>query len=44
VELYGADHEMIIQFFGKRKEGQLERDEWRLLAENLPRLPASSAA
>ena len=29
---------MIIQFFGKRQEGEGEREDWRVLAENLPRL------
>jgi putative heme degradation protein len=40
----GADGRMIIQFFGKRHEGERERDDWRLLAENLPRIPRSTAA
>jgi putative hemin transport protein len=40
LEAYGADGEMIIQFFGKRHEGEGERDDWRFLAENLPRVPA----
>jgi len=44
IEAYGADNELIIQFFGKRQEGQGERDEWRSLAEALPRIPRSSAA
>jgi putative hemin transport protein len=35
---------MIIQFFGKRKEGSSERAEWRNLAENLPRLSTIVAA
>jgi putative hemin transport protein len=38
LEAYGADGELIIQFFGKRHEGQGEREDWRLLAENLPHL------
>ncbi len=33
---------MIIQFFGKRKEGSSERAEWRSLVEEMPRLEASS--
>ena len=37
VEAYDADGEMIIQFFGKRHEGEDEREDWRFLAENLPR-------
>ena len=44
VEAYGADGKMIIQFFGKRHEGEVERDDWRFLAENLPRIPHSTAA
>ena len=44
VEAFGADGELIIQFFGKRIEGEDENPEWRLLAENLPRLAATSAA
>jgi putative hemin transport protein len=44
LEAYGADGEMIIQFFGQRQEGQQERDDWRFLAENLPRVPSVSAA
>ena len=44
LEAYDADGKMIIQFFGKRHEGQAEREDWRFLAENLPRLPQSSAA
>lgn len=44
LEAYGADGEMIIQFFGYRSEGQGQRDDWRALAESLPRLPHSTAA
>jgi putative hemin transport protein len=44
LEAYGADGKMIIQFFGKRHEGQDERGDWRFLAENLPRIPRSTAA
>ena len=40
LEAYDADGEMIIQFFGKRQEGEGERADWRFLAENLPRIPA----
>ncbi|MDX0201634.1 hemin-degrading factor [Sinorhizobium meliloti] len=39
-----AKGEMIIQFFGKRKEGSSERAEWRSLVEELPRLEAVVAA
>jgi len=44
LEAYGADGKLIIQFFGKRKEGSVERDDWRFLVENLPRTPRSTAA
>lgn len=38
LEAYGADGDMIIQFFGKRHEGNHERTDWRNLVESLPRL------
>ena len=44
LEAYDADRKMIIQFFGKRHEGEGERGDWRFLAENLPRVPRSTAA
>jgi putative hemin transport protein len=44
IEAYDANREMIIQFFGVRKEGSPEREDWRFLVENLPRIPQSSAA
>jgi putative hemin transport protein len=44
LEAYDANHEMIIQFFGKRQEGRAEREDWRMIAENLPRIPNSTAA
>jgi putative hemin transport protein len=44
IECYGADRQMIVQFFGKRIEGQDERPQWRDLAESLPRLDQSTAA
>jgi putative hemin transport protein len=44
IEAYGTDNQMIIQFFGQRHEGETERDDWRFLAENLPRTPQSNAA
>ncbi|QKC83407.1 hemin-degrading factor [Mesorhizobium sp. NZP2077] len=44
LEVYAADGEMIIQFFGKRHEGEGERNDWRFLAENLPRIPNPTAA
>lgn len=44
IEAYDANQQMIIQFFGQRHEGEPERDDWRFLAENLPRTPESTAA
>ncbi|MGX7873263.1 hemin-degrading factor [Mesorhizobium sp. ORM6] len=44
LEVYAANGDMIIQFFGKRHEGERERDDWRSLAENLPRIPSPTAA
>lgn len=44
IEAYDANGEMIIQFFGKRKEGQSERDDWRSLVEALPAAPQQDAA
>ncbi|MBZ9845539.1 hemin-degrading factor [Mesorhizobium sp. CA5] len=44
LEAYDANGGMIIQFFGKRHEGEGEREDWRFLAENLPRIPNPTAA
>jgi putative hemin transport protein len=44
IEAYDSSNELIIQFFGQRHEGEAERNDWRLLAENLPRVPARTAA
>jgi putative hemin transport protein len=44
IEVFDAKGGMIIQFFGKRHEGHGERDDWRFLAENLPRIPQPTAA
>ena len=44
VEAYDANGDMIIQFFGKRKEGQGERQEWRGLVETLPGAAQQNAA
>ena len=44
LECYDASGELIVQFFGKRIEGQDERPAWRALAEGLPRLNQSNAA
>jgi putative hemin transport protein len=43
VEVYGANGEMIIQFFGKRKEGSQERADWRDIVENLPKATSVAA-
>jgi putative hemin transport protein len=44
IEAYDAKGELIIQFFGKRKEGEDERSDWRMIAENLPRIARPTAA
>ncbi len=44
LEAYDGAGELIIQFFGLRHEGETERDDWRFLAENLPRIPVPTAA
>jgi putative hemin transport protein len=44
VECYDKNGEMVIQFFGKRKEGDVERAEWRALVESLPTTNAAAAA
>ena len=44
VEAFDAGGELIIQFFGKRIEGQDERSAWRGLVESLPAAEASKAA
>jgi putative hemin transport protein len=44
VECYDEKGEMIIQFFGKRKEGNTEMAEWRALVEALPTTNAAAAA
>lgn len=31
IEVYDADNELIVQFFGKRKPGNPEREDWRKL-------------
>lgn len=43
VELYDANRELIIQFFGKRHEGEGELNGWRSVVEQLP-LPNTSHA
>ncbi|ASY57492.1 hemin-degrading factor [Sinorhizobium sp. CCBAU 05631] len=44
LEALDAKGEMVIQFFGQRKEGFAERPEWRSLVESLPRLDSIAAA
>ncbi|MBX3598368.1 MAG: hemin-degrading factor [Rhizobiaceae bacterium] len=44
VEAYDAQGQMIIQFFGKRHEGEGEREDWRGLVAGLPRIATQSAA
>ncbi len=44
LEAYDADGELIIQFFGKRVEGQDERPVWREIMESLPRIDGRRAA
>jgi putative hemin transport protein len=42
IEAFDAEGGMIIQFFGKRHEGEVERQDWRWLVEHLPRVPAAA--
>jgi putative hemin transport protein len=44
LEAYDSGGRLIIQFFGKRKEGSAEREDWRFLVEGLPRSLRSTAA
>ena len=44
VEAYDKDGNLIIQFFGKRIEGQDERTEWRKIVQALPRRDELKAA
>lgn len=44
LEAYDAKGDMIIQFFGKRKEGFDERRDWRAIVENLAKADANVAA
>ncbi|WP_428696585.1 hemin-degrading factor [Stappia sp.] len=43
VEAYDANGTLIIQFFGLRKEGNVERSDWRELVQDLPRPEAVAA-
>ena len=44
MEAYGADGQLIAQFFGERLEGRAERDDWRAMVEGLPRLECRQVA
>jgi len=44
LEAYDRKKRLIIQFFGKRPRDEDERDDWRFLMENLPRLNPDVAA
>ena len=44
VEVYDGNRELIIQFFGKREEGNDERAGWRTAVEQLPLYNQSNAA
>ncbi len=44
IEAFDAAGDLIVQFFGERHEGETELADWRMIAENLPRLPQSAAA
>ncbi|WP_275784263.1 hemin-degrading factor [Pararhizobium gei] len=44
LEALDAKGDMVIQYFGKRKEGVAERPEWRSIMENLARLDTTIAA
>lgn len=44
LEAYNSDKKLIVQFFGDRREGSDERSDWRMLMENLPKLPGNAAA
>ncbi len=44
LEAYDADGRLVIQYFGKRHEGEGELTGWRDLVEGLPRLTQSRAA
>ncbi|EJF81584.1 Hemin transport protein hemS [Candidatus Bartonella washoeensis] len=44
LEIFDKHGEMIIQFFGLRKEGQKEREDWRSLLNSLPLYPKTAVA
>ena len=41
IEVFDAAGELIVQFFGKRKPGIPERDDWRALVNDVQAAPAS---
>src|SRR5690606_24227210 len=43
LEAYDAAGEMIIQFFGKRKEGHAATEEWRANVDSPPRQESAAA-
>ncbi|WP_196223439.1 hemin-degrading factor [Roseibium sp. RKSG952] len=43
IEAYDDTGNLIIQFFGVRKEGQVERSDWRDLVERLPQIERAVA-
>ncbi|WP_375638087.1 MULTISPECIES: hemin-degrading factor [unclassified Bartonella] len=43
LEVFDKDDEMVIQFFGVRKEGQKEREDWRSLLNSLPSCQENSS-
>ncbi|WP_375657729.1 hemin-degrading factor [Bartonella sp. CL436QHHD] len=43
LEVFDKADEMVIQFFGVRKEGQKERDDWRSLLNSLPSCQENSS-
>lgn len=44
MEVFDAQGELIIQFFGQRQEGTAEREDWRDLVAELPRARMISAS
>lgn len=44
LEFYDVDGNQVVQFFGKREEGQLENADWRQLAESVLHKNTANAA
>ena len=42
LEAYNEAGDLIVQFFGKRIEGEDEREGWRMIMEQLPRVNSES--